>query len=281
MKSMTPAPLTTRMLSFALVVGCIALTSPAIAQHSLEYPGGPQSRITPAEIRQYEGYANNAKNEINSLLAFTSRTLDSNTLKDKLYQGVKRISRGSQPKEADLLVRHVLYAGLTLSDLIDRETSNNAFGRAPQGTVDQQVRILRHTLTMAQDYFEPDAVYIQKLQSGERTFSRQPQFVEFGTRLTQFMIKMSDGVLDASASYGMIRWSMGVLANYLHKDRRATVYAGTIRDLFVRLQDYPDLVNGDPAPADLSCIRYVQELKLLAQLSLGQIKTQQSLESKN
>ena|GEM_PF-1966280 len=262
-----------KTLTLGILGLALHLAAPAAnAQTTLEYPGGPHSGITSSEIQSLKGWSQNAMADITRLLNEIQPMLDASDVKRKLSFGMENIAQNSDTKAADLLLRQAIYAGLTVNRLIEQESIRRGMENAPQGTVDQQVRILKHSLEMAKEYYKSDFAYINGILSKKDTSYVNPKLVEFGVRFSQFLIKMSDGVLDASASYGMIRWSLGILENYLGQDSRNVVYASTIKHLHDELKQYPNIVTGQSAPEDITCIKYVRELKRLAQETYKEIK---------
>ena len=96
-------------------------------------------------------------------------------------------------------------------------------------------------------------------------------------------MKMSNGIVNARSNYGMIRWSLAVLANYIKRDKNVGVaYASTQTNLVTTLLEknadltptFPDLVNGEAAPSDIDCIVKTRDLKFLAQTSFKEIEEQ-------
>jgi len=261
-----------KTLTLGILSLAIHLAGPAAnAQTTLEYPGGPHSGISSSEVQSLKGWSQNAMADITRLLNEIQPMLDASDVKRKLSLGMENIAQNSDTKAADLLLRQAVYAGLTVNRLIEQESVRRGMENTPQGTVDQQVRILKHSLEMAKEYYKSDFAYINGILSKKDTSYVNPKFVEFGVRFSQFLIKMSDGVLDASASYGMIRWSLGILESYLSRDSRNIVYASTIKHLHDELKQYPNIVTGQPAPEDIDCIKYVRELKRLAQETYREI----------
>jgi hypothetical protein len=236
----------------------------AKAQTSLEYLGGPHANISQPEIQAIKSWSQNALADIDRLINNVQPMLDSSDQKRKLFNGMETIVQNSDPKAADLLLRHAIYAGLTVNKLIEQESIRKGMDYTAQGTVDQQVRILKKSLTMAKDYYKSDFAFINGMLSKKDGSAVNPNLVDFGLRFSQFLIKMSDGVLDASASYGMIRWSLGILSNYMNQDSRNIAYASTIKYLHDELRQYPDIVAGQMAPEDITCIKYTRELKRIA-----------------
>ena len=86
-------------------------------------------------------------------------------------------------------------AGLNLNKLIEKMTLERGVAQTPQGTVRQQVRILKHALTMSLAFYQKDQDFYNSVVSGKL---RDTEWAYYGLELSQFIIKMSDGVLSAS-----------------------------------------------------------------------------------
>jgi hypothetical protein len=271
------------LITFGILSLAIHFTgTSAQAQTNLEYPGGPHGTVSAPEIQAIKSWSQNALADIDRLISNNQAILNPSDQKRKLFNGMETIVQNSDPKAADLLLRHAIYAGLTVNKLIEQEAIRKGFENAPQGTVSQQVRILKKSLTMARDYYKSDFAYINGILSKKDGSYINPNLVDFGVRFSQFLIKMSDGVLDATASYGMIRWSLGILSNYMNQDSRNIAYASTIKYLHDELKQYPDIVGGQLAPEDVDCIKYTRELKRIAQTVFAEItNTTKSIQPAN
>lgn len=255
-----------------LTLGLAVTGSVQAQQPSLEYgPGAPSSQISPAQLDALRGWRRNTQADIDRLLNSVQPILDSTDRKRKLATRMEAIAAMSEPNTADLILRHAIYAGLTVNKLIERETVAKGRDFTPEGTVDQQARILRRSLEIAREYYESDMKLMNGILTQRRSFSN-PKLVDFGIRISKFLIKMSDGVLSAPANYGMIRWSLGILNNYMVKDEKNIAYAATIKYLTMELRNYPDIVRGEAAPDDAKCVQYVRELKRLALQAYGEIE---------
>lgn len=237
-------------------------TSPcAFAQVSLEMPGGPTSTVSKSEMSTIKELSSNIKNDIHRLLNNIKKDRDPSVTKETLTRGMEGIVRASGEKMNHLLLKHSIIAGLNLSKLIQEMTIKRGVARTPQGTVRQQVRILKHALVMALEYHQKDQDYLNSVVSGE---VRNTQWAYYGLELSQFIIKMSDGVLSAPASYGMIRWSLGVLEKDLMNDANRPAFHDAIIHLHEDLEKMPNLMVGDAAPSDVDCIAKIRQLKFIA-----------------
>jgi hypothetical protein len=271
------------MKTLTFTLGLLVLTSTQFAgaqvNSSLEYTDGPSAKLDLASLGDIKEYAKNANTDIIRLLTAASQLSDSVEIKNKLYSGISKIIADSKDSRSVLLLTHSLQAGMTLVKLIDQQSIQRGIQFTPQGTVDQQVRIMKQSLNFAKEYFESDFAFINGVLAKNEA-KTNPKFVEFGLKMNTFLIKMSDGVLNARSNYGMIRWSLAVLANYIKNDKeKGIAYASTRYNIAKTLTEkdmsgqpvYPDLVNGEAAPSDVDCIAKVRALKLLSKQSIEEI----------
>jgi len=278
-----------KTISNFLILGTLALVAPKFVQaqtlpnSSIEYADGPSGKLDLGEIKDIKSYAFNANTSIKRLLNTVEHMSDSEEIKKILIRGIDGkdgILASSTDKRSVLLLTNSLQSGMTLVKMIDLNTIKRGIAYTPQGTVDQQNRIMKQSLIFARDYYQSDFEFINGVLAKNEAVTN-PKFVEFGLKMTQFLIKMSDGVLSARGAYGMIRWSLAVLANDIKNDKEIGIaYAATqanlvktllSRDEATGLPNYPDLVNGEMAPEDVDCIAKIRELKLLAQQSFDEI----------
>lgn len=256
---------------------------------NLEYDQGPSGKIDIEELNSIKAYATDANTSITRLLNNVNRmeensSADDDTnsivnMKQKLIDGITTLIKESKDKRSVLLLTHSLQAGMILVNLIENQSINLGADQTPQGTVSQQFRILKQSLIFARDYYESDFAFINGVLTTQEKTSN-PKFVEFGVKLTEFIIKMSNGVVNVRSSYGMIRWSLAVLANYIKADKNTGIaYSSTRYNLVTELTGknidgtpmYPDLVNGEAAPTDIECITKIRDLKFLAKQSFEEI----------
>jgi len=247
---------------------------------SLEYTDGPSAKITLEELKGIKKYATNANADISRLLITIGHLDDSVEIKQKLMGSIEALIKDSTDQRSVLLLTHSLQAGMTIVKLIEKNTVKAGIDQTPQGTVDQEIRILKQSLIFAQFYYESDFNFINGVLAKNEA-KINPKFVEFGVKLSKFLMRMSDGVLNVRSSYGIARWSLGVLANYIKNDKEVgIIYASTLtnlvkelstRELYDNSPVYPDLVNGETAPSDIDCLLKIQSLKLLAEQSFAEI----------
>jgi hypothetical protein len=258
----------------------ILLSNVASAQtypnSTLEYDGGPSAKLDIGALQDIKSYAVNANSDIIRLLNATAQMSESIEIKNKLYNGINNIIANSKDSRSVLLLTQSLQAGMTVVKLIDQQSIQRGLQFTPQGTVDQEIRIMKQSLTFAKEYYESDFSFINGVLAKNES-KTNPKFVEFGIRLNSFLIKMSDGVLNARASYGMIRWSLAVLANYIKNDKSIGIAYASTRyniakvltetDLSTGRSVFPDLVNGEMAPSDFDCLSKIRNLKQLSKQS--------------
>jgi hypothetical protein len=256
---------------------------------NLEYDQGPTGKIDIDELNSIKAYAIDANvsitrllNNINRMEENTTSGDDTNSIvnmKKKLMDGITKLIQESKDKRSVLLLTHSLQAGVILVNLIENQSINLGTDQTPPGTVSQQFRILKQSLIFARDYYESDFVFIEGVLAKQEQ-KTNPKFVEFGVKLTEFIIKMSNGVINVRSSYGMIRWSLAVLANYIKADKNTGIaYSSTRYNLVTELTAkniddsavFPDLVNGEAAPSDIECITKIRDLKFLAKQSFEEI----------
>lgn len=265
----------------ALTLALISLAPHQAQAQSLEYNDGPSAKIDVAALNTIQDYAKDANADIIRLLNSVSQSTDSVEIKARLVKGIERIIGSSKDSRSVLLLTQSLQSAMTLVKLIDQQSIQRGIEHTPEGTVDQQIRIMKQSLVFAKDYFESDYSFINGVLEKNEA-KTNPKFVEFGVKLNKFLIKMSDGVLNARSSYGMIRWSLAVLANYIKQDKQIGIaFASTRYNMAKELTAkdlngapiYPDLVNGEMAPSDVQCLAKIRSLKLLAQQSMNEIET--------
>jgi hypothetical protein len=250
------------------------VSASAYAQTSLEYPGGPHAGTTDAEIQKLGAWAKNVQLELSRVEAKISNMTDDTEIKRVLLDKMKQVAGDSGLRPGDLLLRQSLYAGVVLSDIIDQEGLKK--GPTP-GEVYQQVKILKKAIAMAKDYYVSDQVYVDGLLKHRAEVHFNNKLVEFGVRLSRFIIKQSTSMLplDATASYGMMKWALGVLDRKLLEDDRNVAFASTITYLNSELQAYPEM---DLMPSDVDAILKIRDLKSLAKQIFKEIEdTQKSL----
>ncbi len=251
-------------LAFYGLLGALTLigSSPcAFAQKSLEMAGGPTSVVTQTELNSIRMLSTNIKNDITRLLDKAKSQRDPSEMKKTLTTGMEGLVQACGTKMNDMLLKHSLIAGLNISRLIQSQTIERGLSRTPQGIVRQQVRVLRHALEMASRYYQKDQDYLNAVVTHT---VRDTQWAAYGLELSQFIIKMSDGVLSAPAAYGMIRWSLGVLEKNLMNDVNRPAFHDAIMHLHEDLAKMPNIMVGDPAPNDLDCIAKIRQLKFIA-----------------
>jgi len=267
-----------KSLSFALLWVAGLSMSVAHAQTNLEYPGGPHSGMSDAEVKKLDAWAQNTQLQLTRLeneVSFDQGESRSDSeIKKKLYDGIKEIAGDSGLKPGDLLLHQSLYAGITLCDIIDVEGLKKG---ATPGEIGEQVSILKQTITMAKKYYISDQVYVNGLLERRPEVHFNNQLIEFGVELTQFMMKQSRKMIamDASASYGMIKWSLGVLNRKILDDDRNVAFANTITYLNQKLGAFPEMEN---LSSDVDAIAKIRDLKNLAKEIFSEIAmTQKSL----
>ncbi len=284
---MKTTKLNTKTILAGMVLGFATLTAPQMASAqvtpnpSLELPDGPSGKLDLGVLQDIKSYAINANSDITRLLNAVAQMNDSVEIKNKLFNGINNIISNTKGSRSTLLLTQSLQAGITLVKLIDQQSIQRGLQFTPQGTVDQEVRIMRQSLNFAKEYYESDFAFINGVLA-KNEVKTNPKFVEFGMKLNSFIIKMSDGVLNARASYGMIRWSLALLANYIKNDKEIGIaYASTRYNIATTLTEkdlatgksiYPDLVNGEMAPSDVECVIKIRNLKLLAMQSMDEMK---------
>lgn len=257
---------------------------------NLEYDQGPTGKIDIEELNSIKAYAIDANISIIRLLNKISRMEDASIveMKKDLMNGISTLIKDSKDKRSVLLLTHSLQTGMILTNLIEKQSINLGADQTPQGIVSQQFRILKQSLIFARDYYESDFEFISGVLATKEQ-KTNPKFVEYGVKLTEFVLKMSNGIVNVRSSYGMIRWSLAVLANYIKADKNTGIaYSSTRYNLVTELTAknvddtpvYPDLVNGEAAPTDIECITKIRDLKFLAKQSFEEISsTRQSLKA--
>jgi len=246
-------------------------TTGAFAQTSLEISGGPTSTISQNEIKSIRDFPTDLKKNINRLLEKAKTERDPSKVKEMLKEGMMNIKDSAGDKMNNTLLKQSVIAGLDLNRLIQAYTINLGPARTPQGIVRQQVRILKHSLEMASRYYQKDQDFYNGLINNS---VRQTQWAYFGQELSNFIIKMSDGVLNAPAAYGMIRWSLGVLEKNLLNDPNRPAFHDAIVHLDGDLAKMPNLMAGETAPSDIECIANIRKLKFTAKETNEELKVE-------
>ena len=267
------------MFNFKIIFITLLFFSGSLAHaqsSSLEFDdGAPSGKIDTNELNAIKAYAFDANTSITRILAKINHMEGEsslNVLKNNLQQSISELINNSKDKRSILLLTHSLQAGMIMVNLINKQA-------IPQGTVSQEYRILKQSLIFARDYYESDYVFLNGILTTQE-LTTNPKFVDFGTKLTKFIFQMSNGISNVQSSYGMIRWSLAVLANYIKSDKNTGIaYSSTRYNLVKELTQknldhlpvYPDLVNGETAPTDIECIMKTRELKYLAKQSFDEI----------
>ncbi len=269
------------ILSILLFTTCVFSNA-----QTLEFEGGSTGTIDLKELESIKAYAFDANTSITRLLNKINRLESESSIvnmKKELMSGISTLIKDSKDKRCILLLTHSLQAGMTLVNLIEKQSIEAGADQTPQGIVNQQFRILKQSLVFARNYYESDYQFINGVLTEKNTeLKTNPKFVEFGIQLTRFILKMSNGITNVRSSYGMIRWSLAVLANYIKSDKNAGIAYASIRynlvtELMSKNMDqtpvYPDLVNGEAALTDIQCILKTRDLKNLAKYSFEEMNS--------
>ena len=265
----------------------------SVLDNSLEYSNGPTAKIDIEELKDIKVYALNANTSIIRILTALASLEDQTNFnvvaaKKMLMDNINVLIAESKDQRSILLLTHALQSGMTMVKLIEK-TVQEGTSQTPAGTINKQFYILKQSLIFAKEYYQSDFKFIDGVLTTQE-IKANPKFVEFGVKLTKFLIEMSNGVVNTRDSYGMIRWSLAVLANYIKNDKNQGVaFASTRYNLVTELTTkdengsplYPDLVNGEEAPDSTDCITKTRELKRLAQESFKEIENEQNNLNKN
>lgn len=252
----------------------LTVSNHSFAQANLEYPGGPTSTMNASDIQSLGTWARNVQMDLSRLETRVEYMADDLEIKNALYTRMKLIAGESGLRPGDLLLRQALYAGIILCDIIEQESIRK---NPTPGAVGLQATILKQSLAMAKEYYVSDFVYLNGLLQNRASVQFNDKLVDFGVKLSKFIIKQSTSALglDATASYGMMKWALGVLNKKLLEDNRNVAFASTIRYLGDSLGPFPDMaaVQDDPA-----AIEKIRDLKRLSKQVFAEIETtQQSL----
>ncbi len=222
---------------------------------NLEYPGGPTSSVTAEEIKALQGWAIKAKLEIMRIRNKISGVVSDQEKKDILVAKISKLAgdldltkNSKDPSNADfntkdLLVRQSLYTGLVLVRIIDYAREK----RGPTaGEVSEQVDILNKALDIAEkkDYGMSDQAFIQALATDRTKYQVNDKLIDFGQELSTYIGDMSTRMrpLNLLASYGAIRWSLGVLTRKILDDINGRALLGnTVSYLVNELKDFPEM----------------------------------------
>lgn len=271
-------------MKYILGLAVLTISFSANAQtptSKLEYTDGPTSKIDQASIDEITAYTKNAATAISRLKNMAEQISDSEKLKQELSSGIHKMIKDYQNTRSARLLIYSLQACEKMVNFIDEATIQRGLQYTPQGTVDQQVRIMKRTLDFAEKYYQSDLTFVNGVLTKVES-KTNPKFVEYGIELNNFVLKLSDGLLSARANYGMIRWSLAVLANNIKNDKELGIaYASTrarIAEVLLKQLPngqpvYPDLVEHENNPFnDADLVIKVRELKLLAKDSLEEMQ---------
>lgn len=241
-----------------LIFALIVLLAPAVTHaqtDSLEYPGGPTSQMTPEQIDKIKSWTDKANRALQRLENDVRMMSDELAIRDALYKRMKQIARDTGLKPGDLLLRQSLYVGVILVDDIEKQAQakiKQGRGKVP-GTVAKQSLILKKALKMAQDYYNSDVRYIDGVMQSRGEVYYNDKLVEFGLRIAKFVYDRSVDVemVSATASYGILRRSLGWLNVKMVEDDRNAAFRSQIIELTERLEDFPPMETLEDADAAL------------------------------
>jgi hypothetical protein len=242
---------------------CIAVSAqaqqpalPSVRPPSL-FDEGTQSGLTPEQARALLPWSFDAQAEIKDLLAGLGRLSAPEQLAT-LELGLRRLVERTGDARAALLMRYVLNRGLRLSDAVAEESPAGA-----AWVIDQRVRLLKRSAEFALKYAARD---VQYLREGKVL----PPYAAFGTEYAQFLMELSQSVIDASAQYRVTRLALGLLAWDLHQDEARLAHASTLVRLQTELDRQPELVPlGEPDADLVARVRSLRGAYLRALDALG------------
>jgi hypothetical protein len=242
-----------------LLTGASALAQqplPFVQPPSL-FDEGTQTGLTPAQLRELLPWSFDAQTELKETLANLGRQAPREQLAS-LERDLRRIVSRTEGSRAALLMRYVLNRGLRLSDDVGQESPAQA-----AWVVDQRVRLLKRSAEFALKYADRDVHYL-------RDGKVLPPYAAFGTEYAQFLMELSQSVLDASAQYRVTRLALGLLAWDLYQDERRLAHAPAITRLSSELDRQPERVPpGETDPELLARVRSLKAAYLRALEAMG------------
>lgn len=161
--------------------------------------------------------------------------------KQMLVECIENAVVDSSPLASETLLRYTLNRALAANKAIEEEAIRKNLGAVAAGTIDQQVRLLRESVTMALGYYQNDIAYINGTKkSTDLRDLVAPEYAKFGVVYNDFLLKVSSSIYDATAQYKILRSSIGWLAKDLARDSKKEAFgrvAITLDNSYRSLED--------------------------------------------
>lgn len=214
---------------------------------------GTETKLNPQQMEEIRRWANYSRNLMVNVERNGRTMTDKAQLISYIHQQIQKAVAASQKENSELLMRYVLNRALVIYDILNRETDN-----ADVGTLDMKLMLLEESVKMAMRYYDHDQTYLSRLNP-ENTQTLVPPFATFGVDYAQFLSRLANSVLDASAQYQLYRLVLGLYHWDLYRDNERLKYA----DYINRIHDF---LEGMPQPnSDATALQSIRQLKRLLQ----------------
>jgi hypothetical protein len=208
---------------------------------------GTETTISPERMAALQAYLTKSNATLKGLLDDISGQ-PYRKAKEILVAGIRSTVISSDPKASETLLRWVLNRGLKTVEQIDKIADNTK-----AGVVDQEVRILKHSIEMALEYYENDIAYVNSLNSGH---SVQLPYAKFGIEYVQFIMPINESLLNSQASYMIAIRALSYFAVDMSKDQSFEAYGPVIGRLESFLKTHPLT-----APSSREAVREMREIR--------------------
>lgn len=260
----------------------------ALGTTVLEYPDGPTSKINDAQYSQaMKDWRAHFSNETKRIRFQLKHMISDEDKKQLLTTRLKALIKDTKTQPWDLLARHSVAAALTIVNIMDESRKlkgwsvTNPVERRTPGETSEQVDLLVKSLDIADKYHEADRLWIEKTKNDLAHLTFNDQLITFGMELSQYVADMAVRLrpLNVLASYGALRWSLGILIPYILDDRHGAIVQDTTRYLKERLDTFPTLEDIAPNSKnpqyvmnDIEIAVKIQDLKGLFVEIQGELK---------
>lgn len=180
--------------------------------------------------------------------------------KEALLSGIEAMIPASAPKRTETLLRVTLNRALAINDIIEREAiePGRLLGKkVAAGTIDQQVRILKKSLELAEKYYQSDILYLnEKIAKKDQNLTKL-EWAKFGRDYSEMLVKVSNSLFDASAQFEVMKKAVDWYAVSLKNDKYQYAYAPVISKIATALTT----LNRIQITSDAQAIMQIRELR--------------------
>lgn len=239
---------------------------------------GTETYMSPEELKSISTWAYSTRNTLQRALdAFRNENATMVQKKHDLKCAMEvAVQVDSQTMPEEQLVRFYLNRGLEAVEVIDKEAGVLAgFGGPAPGTIDQQARLLNHSIERAigeiKQRFNCDNNGCKKADL-PITNDLLKNYVKFGVSASKFVMGLSNSLYDATAQYELVKRANLWLSQDLKRNTLQgyiNLYASTITHIQTTIADkdkYPDTVS-----SDAEAVFKIRKLKALFKQSLTEI----------